>query len=341
MKRWGAGREARAGIFVLASLCVLGLRAQAQTSDQSGTNAASQGTNTPELDLQSYQRELARISAAAKNAAEIAETRKSLPDVWNVRAGEQVYSVSTKEIREGLQETAHDPKKVAVLEARLKAMEQQAAGLSSPSSSISLEQANENLQKILKRGEFQEAGPSAWDFMRARISRWLAKHLFKLFGALQISKKTGKAIGWGVLFLAVMALFYAVYRWLANTSGRVELRAEVEPSTSDARHWVQEALAAADRGDFREAIHCAYWASVAHLEDIRILPRDRARTPRESLRLLEQHPKEQGILRAITRSFELIWYGYRPVSAAEWAGTKSELEKIGCLQASTAPTVPS
>jgi hypothetical protein len=339
MKRWGAGREARVGIFVLASLCALGLRAQ--KPDQSATNPVSQGASTPELDLQSYQRELARISDASKNGTEIAETRKSLPDAWKVRAGEQVYSVSTKEIREGLQEAGRDPKKVAALQVRLKAMQRQAAELSSPSSSLSLEQANENLQKILKRGEFQEAGPSAWDFMRARISRWLAKHLFKLFGALQISKKTGNAIGWGVLFLAVMALFYAVYRWLANTSGRVELRAEVEPSTSDARHWVQEALAAADRGDFREAIHCAYWASVAHLEDIRILPRDRARTPRESLRLLEQHPKEQGILRAITRSFELIWYGYRPVSAAEWAGTKSELEKIGCLQASTAPTVPS
>jgi hypothetical protein len=80
---------------------------------------------------------------------------------------------------------------------------------------------------------------------------------------------------------------------------------------------------------------------VAHLEDTRILPRDQARTPRESLRLLEQHPKEQSLLQAITRNFELIWYGYRPVSAVEWAGAKEQLEKIGCPQVSIAPTAPS
>jgi hypothetical protein len=340
MKRWRAGSGARAGILTLALLFALGFRGQAQTPAQNN-NISDQIAGPSELDLQSYQRELSRISDVSKNPAEIPELRKSLPDTWKVREGGQVYSVSTKQIREELQETARDPKKAGTLEARLKAMQREAAELSHPSGSVSAEQANENLQKILKRGEFQEAGPSPWDLMRARMNRWIVQHLVKLFGALHISKKTGNAIGWGVLFFAVIALFYAVYRWLTKTAGPVELRAEVEPTASDARHWVQEALTAADRGDFREAVHCAYWASVAHLEDIRILPRDRARTPRESLRLLEQHPKEQGILRAITRSFELIWYGYRPVSAAEWAGTKSELEKIGCLQASTAPIVPS
>ena len=81
----------------------------------------------------------------------------------------------------------------------------------------------------------------------------------------------------------------------------------------------------------------AYWAAVARLEDLRLLARDRARTPRESLRLLERNPKEQGFLRAITGRFELIWYGYHPATAEDWSLAKEQLEKMGCPSL-TAPT---
>jgi Domain of unknown function (DUF4129) len=338
MKRWGAGCGARAGILVLAALSAPALPSEAQTPPNSSGSLADHS----EFDLPTYQRELSRIEEVSKNPTGISGLGKSLPDTWRVREGEQIYFVPTKEISEELQAMERDPKKAASLEARLKAMEQQAEELSHPSEGVNPGQAEEKLRQILKRREFQEAtGPSAWDLIRARINRWIFDHLMKLFEMLHISQKTGNAIGWAVLFFAVVALFYVVYRWLTKSTEPVELHAEVEPVASDARHWVREALAAADRGDFRDAVHCAYWASVAHLEDIHILPRDRARTPRESLRLLEQHPKEQGTLQVITRRFELIWYGYRPVTAAEWAGTKSELEKMGCLEDSTAPTVPS
>jgi hypothetical protein len=336
MRRWGAGQEVWSGVFALTFLFALGPRCEAQMPPGGAT-----GAGTSELDVPSYERALTRIAEACKNPKEIAEVRKSLPDAWKVKYGEQVYSVPTKEISEALLRIEHDPKGAAQLEAQLKAMEQQAEQLSHASGAANANQSEEKLKKILERGEFQDAaGPSAWDLARARINRWIFEHLLKLFRLFNIRRETGNAIAWGILLVAVVALFYGVYRWVAKCTRGIEFRAEVEPNSSDARHWIQEALAAADRGDFREAVHCAYWASVAHLEDIRLLPRDRARTPRESLRLLEQHPKEQGILQAITRSFELIWYGYRPVSAAEWAGTKKELEKMGCLQASTAPTAP-
>jgi Domain of unknown function (DUF4129) len=158
---------------------------------------------------------------------------------------------------------------------------------------------------------------------------------------LHISKKMGNTIAWGVIFLAVVSLFYAVYNWLSRTAKQERFRAEVEPLVSDARQWVLEALAAADRGNFREAIHCAYWASVSHLEDMRVLPRDRSRTPRESLQILEHHLAEKSSLQAMTHRFELIWYGYRPASVGDWAGAKELMEKLGCLQASIAPTARS
>jgi hypothetical protein len=318
--------------------CVFLLLALSQTPSH------GQNSTATEFDLQSYQGELARIEEASKNPKEIGELRRSLPESWKVKDGDRVYSVPTREISDALRQIEHNPKKpVAVqLEARLQSMQHQADALSHLGAGKNAAEAEPKLKKILDRREFQDAtAQSAWDVLRARINRWILEHIIKLLNLLHISQRTGNTVAWVVLALAILALFFTIYRWLTNAAKPTDFRAEATPSASDARHWTQEALAAADRGDFREAIHCAYWAAVAHLEDVRMLPRDRTRTPRESLRLLDQHPKVQGLLQTITRSFELIWYGYRPVSAVEWAGAKEQLEKMGCLQASTAPTVPS
>ena len=340
MKRANKASKRRSTVLSVTLLVVL----HGPCFGQTRISENSRTTQGDQLDLQSYERELARISDASKIPKEIAELRRSLPDTWVVKNGERTYSVSTKRISEALREIEHNPKSgtAAELQARLREMRQQAQELEVPGSPADTAKAERKLQSILKRSEFQAAsGPSLWDMVRARINRWIFEHLLKLLRILHISEKTGNTIARSVIFIAVVLIFYVLYRWLAKSTKTASFHAEVEQAASDARQWLQEAQAAAERGDYREAIHCGYWAAVAHLEDHRILPRDRARTPRESLRLLEQYPQEQTLLRSVTRSFELIWYGYRPVSAAEWAGTKEQLEKMGCLQGSTAPTGPS
>ncbi len=336
MKRCSPASEMQRYVVLLTAWLLLGTPGRAQTP----VNTIS----PTQLDLQSYQRELSHIAETLQNPGEIPALRRSLPESWTVRDGERVYNVPTKEISEAIREIERDPKKntAALLGVRLDAMRQQTEELARPSASANMAEAADKLKKIMERGEFREvSGPSRWDLLRARVIRWIALHILKLLSLLHLSHKTGNAIVWGVLFLAVVLLFYVAYLWMTKSSGEASFRALAEATQSDARRWLQDAVAAADRGDFREAVHCAYWGSVAHLEDIRILPRDRARTPRESLQLLDQHPKEQGILRTVTQSFELIWYGFRPVSASDWAGTKQQLEKMGCLQASIAPTVSS
>ncbi len=340
MNRWAEGLTVwlRAAMLVIVSALCFSAQAQDQAAGSSTRVVSS------ELDLQDYLRELARLSDAVRNRADLRELRSSLPNSWTVRDGDRAYAVSTKEISDALRAIEHDPQKplATELQVRLQLMQQQAKALSRLSYTTDREQAERRLKKILSQGEFQEAsGPSAWELFRARINRWIFEHLMRLIQFMHISQKTGNAIAWGVLLLAVALVFYVVYKWLTKSTKDANFRAEVEPVASDTHHWMQEALAAADCGDFREAIHCAYWAAVARLEDARILPRDRARTPRESLRLLDQYPKEKGPLQNITRSFELIWYGYRPVSSTDWAGAKEQLEKMGCLQGSIAPTVPS
>jgi hypothetical protein len=331
----------RSGLLILAVMIASCLPCRAQTP-VSGNGPASSAS---ELDLQSYKNELARIEASSKNTQELRELRRSLPEYWTVNHGAKSYRVSTREISDALAQMQREPKKTAVaeqLDARLQAMRRHADALAHPGVGPTYAESEQKLKKILERGEFQDAaGPSAWEVARARINRWIFEHIIQLLRVLHINQKTGNMIAWSVIFLAVVLLFYIIYGWLTKASRTVQFRAEAEPVQSDARQWLHDALAAADQANFREAIHCAYWASVAHLEDIRILPRDRARTPRESLRILEHYPNEQGVLQAITRSFELIWYGYRPASATDWEGARQQLEKMGCLQASIAPTAPS
>lgn len=215
----------------------------------------------------------------------------------------------------------------------------EAAPKAAASDSPRVAEARAKLHEILSRAEFRaDTGPSALEMWRARINRWIFEHLIALLRWLHISQRTGNYLAWGLILAAAVILFYVVYRWLSKREGKAEFVAPAEPMASDARQWLADAQSAAERGDYREAIHCGYWACVARLEDLRLLARDRARTPRESLRLLEEHPKEKGFLQTVTRSFELIWYGYRPASREDWATTKEQLENMGCLQSSIAPT---
>jgi hypothetical protein len=296
-----------------------------------------------EYGLREYEAQLERCAEALKNPNDLRSLRGSLEPTWFVRVGNARVEVSTEPITHELRELEVRPqdsaKIIRDLSLRLAAMRTAAAALEAPELRENPEEARTRLDKILARKEFQGAkGPSAMDLLLARINRWIVEKLARLFMRLHISAKTGNALAWGVIILAFLSLCLMVWRWLSGKPQIVESVPAAKPAPSDARQWVAEALAAADRGDFREAVHCAYWAAVARLEDMNVLARDRARTPRESLRLLEHHPNEERMLRGLTTHFELIWYGYRPASPNDWSRVKEELEKMGCLRALTAPT---
>lgn len=300
----------------------------------------------PEYGLKAYELELDRCAESVKNPNELHQLRSSLAPVWYVRVGNSRVPVSTEPITSELRKLEVRPEDAAKiirdLNSRLTAMRTAAAALEDAGQRKNAEAARARLDKILARKEFQGAkGPSAADLLLARINRWIVEKLARLFTRLHIGAKTGNALAWGVIILAFLSLCFMVWRWLSGKPPIAESVPTAKAAPSDARQWVVEALAAADRADFREAIHCAYWAAVTKLEDMNVLARDRARTPRESLRLLEHHPNEERMLRGLTTHFELIWYGYRPVSPNDWSHVKEQLEKMGCLRASTAPTANS
>lgn len=297
-----------------------------------------------ELSLEQYRDELDRCAGAIQQPSQIRQIQDSLPPVWVVRVGEKRLEVPTEPIRSQLQQLHSGNSQGAARELRslLNGMKEEAGEMGHSQGRLSPEKAQATLEEILRRKEFRSArGPSDMDILMARISRWLVENLARLLSKLPLGARTGNIVVWSVMVLAFLALCYMAWKWIIGWQPAEAAKPVAPSAPSDARQWVQEALAAAERGDYRAALHCAYWAVIARLEDLGRLSHDRARTPRESLRLLESQPRDHDVLRALTGIFERVWYGYWAASEADWAGAKELLEKIGCLGASTAPTANS
>ena len=112
------------------------------------------------------------------------------------------------------------------------------------------------------------------------------------------------ALVWGLLQLE--------RRWRIRLTPETDRPAHGAASARDWQLWLEDARKAADAGQWREAIHFVYWASISRLESGRLWPADRARTPREYLALVAaEDPRKTGLAQ-LTGSFERTWYGGRP-----------------------------
>jgi hypothetical protein len=293
-----------------------------------------------ELTLHEYISELDRCSHALKNAAKDPATLRSfhasLPAEWVVKSGDARYAVSTDWLRTPLAAIEKNPKASASLllpgERRLDALRRAAHGLEAAGSPRDLAPVRGRLDKILSAREFAGLrGPSWLDVLQARVKEWLYRQFIRIFGHLGKARVAGNVIAWGLILLAAFLLAVWAVRVSRRGTGnpKMDLRG-AQPTGQDWHYWMREAAAAAKNNDFRAAIHAAYWAAVLRMEEASILPEDRSRTPRESLRLIKRESSQYAPLKQLTLRFELVWYGYRYATAAEWNDAVQQLEKIGC-----------
>lgn len=302
------------------------------------------------LGLRAYEAQLQDVSLELDKIrwqpAEISRLRSSLPSEWIVDANRKEYRVPADWLVSALADMQVHPKTADSLlrdvKFRLATMRKAALELEKPGAEVSETAVRADLNEILERREFAGAtGPTAFQRLEERVTRWLFGWVDRLLRRLHISATMGNRLAWTFIAIVFLLIVYWVFHALSTRTQRIEMPSAEPSEAHDSRAWVSDALAAAERGEYREAIHCAYWAAIVRLEDRKLLSRDRSRTPRESLRLLHAHAQEQGLLRDLTARFELVWYGCRTVSAADWSGTRAQMEKIGCLAASTLPTVNS
>lgn len=245
------------------------------------------------------------------------------------------------------------------LASQLKQMRSEAESLAGAAQASDESGARAKLNHILSGREFQgmKSGETWLGRMWDQVQRWVSWILQNTIGRLLDSGPARKLVLWLLIGGVFLIIAVWVVRILTRMSRTEALRVDgAFPPGRNWRQWTQEALAAARAGDYRTALHAAYWAGVYRLADSGAWKLDRARTPREYLRLLRNPPGRQAnlspaepaaeagrvsALAALTRSMESAWYGYNPATQQDFDSAVDQLETLGCKLRSTAQTANS
>ena len=162
--------------------------------------------------------------------------------------------------------------------------------------------------------------PSLRDRLMAIISRWLYRLLSHVAAFGSRSPWIGPLLEWILATVACALLLAWAFRTVRRQRVRMQFETDRQIQQTDERvlNWMREAEQHAASERFRDAVHCLYWASIVALEGRRLWQPDRARTPREYLRLLDPASPISPLLRRQTSSFETIWYGLRPAARPDY-----------------------
>jgi hypothetical protein len=183
-----------------------------------------------------------------------------------------------------------------------------------PPSQDNFAPARHAADSILARPEFRIVGNESWlDRKIGEFLLWLGRLFSATADLSHRSPWLAPLIEWTFISLSVAFVIVWVIRTMQGERLDVA-RGGIVPLTDwqrESAEWADLARIEADAGNWREAIHCLYWASIVVLESRRLWRRDFARTPREYVALLEHHSSQQLTLHKLTRIFERIWYGLR------------------------------
>ncbi len=291
------------------------------------------------LSLAEYRQQLheltAKVDALADHPEDAARTMTAIPDKVLVNTGQGRITVSYRDLKSDLAvfAKADQQKRAATLaqiRGYLQSLVEEAEAYDQTGSP---EDAHKKLADILGRREFHHTqGPSAGDVLLAKLLSWLSRLLSKLsfsgssrFDLFQI-----------LVYLLIVAALALLAVWTVRRLRRLPDEPPAReiipfaPSARSWRAWLAEARSLAQRQDWRNAIHLAYWAGISFLEEGGAWRPDRARTPREYLRLLSSRAAYYSPLAALTGKFEVVWYGHREAAESDFQEALGQLEKLGC-----------
>jgi hypothetical protein len=309
-----------------------------------GMARATQATAPPSspaiYDASSFIQELTRLKTELDSAGKSADTlrayREALPETWPIDADGRRFDVPTDALVSRLTQAEKHPelRRQQVDQAR-EYLDALAAEVGSLSGHLAgADTARPKLDAILSRPEYTHARKESWfDRLRDRIDDILSEALDRLFSRVGGQKSLGYALLWIGVAGAAILIAYSVFRnWFhAARVAEMALGAVSVPLLSW-QEWIFASREAAARGDYRMAVHCAYWAGIARLQDSGALARDRAKTPREYLQALTKSKvaDRNRALAQLTSRLERIWYGYDQATEADFRDSLAQLEILGC-----------
>jgi hypothetical protein len=181
----------------------------------------------------------------------------------------------------------------------------------------------DTMKQVLAGPDFRNLEqPTVRDSILEKIGNWLNRFFESAASLKTRSAWVGRVLVWGFTLAVCIALVWGLLqlerRWRIRLTPETERPGDGAASARDWQLWLEDARKAADAGQWREAIHFVYWASISRLESKRLWPADRARTPREYLALVAADDSRKTGLAQLTGSFERTWYGGRPASETDY-----------------------
>jgi uncharacterized protein DUF4129 len=291
------------------------------------------------LSVAAYQQQLQDIVTKVESLESQPENAgtvvASIPDQVSVATNSGEIKVSYKVLKDSLAAVAaaDESKRPALLrQAQQYARAMNAAAEEYDKHAADPGLAHQKLGEILSRPEFKTKGPSAKDALLARIYYWIARWLSKIIFKGQASFDLMRLIIYLVVGAAATLLLLWTIRRLRRPQEDLPQREIIPfaPSARSWRAWLADARTQAQQEDWRNAIHLAYWAGISYLEEHGAWKPNRARTPREYLRLIGKAASQYPVLAALTRKLETVWYGYGTAAEADFHEALGQLEKLGC-----------
>jgi len=328
----------------LAGIFVLLIFATVSPSQASGNPSAS--TDAPSFDPLSFSKEMSRLNRKLEvkgwSSEELRSFRDSLPRKWVVNSAGRRFDVPTGSLVSKLRSAEAYPQDQRKIldEAReyLGALAAEAETLSAEPPQDS-KPAHAKLKAILARREFSASRqPNLLEQLGARINELLVQALSRIFGHVGGARSFGNVLLWiGICAAAVFVAYWIFRNWFRSARMQeMAIQAAAAPARSW-QEWVFAARDAAEHGDYRMAVHCAYWAGVARLQELGALPLDRSKTPREYLRTLglpgragSPVSERRQALSTLTSLLERFWYGGQSATEAEFRDSLAHLEALGC-----------
>jgi hypothetical protein len=182
------------------------------------------------------------------------------------------------------------------------------------------------LDAILAGPDFQwqpdQRSPLAewWQNLWQRIDRFLSRLIPRGDGGAG-----GQLLNYVITFVGTLALafvlFYVLRDLLADFVAEAEIHPDVEGEDEEltAATALRRAEIVSGQGDYRSAVRYLYLSTLLLLEERGLLRYDRSLTNREYLRSVGHLPQLAALLREVIEVFDRVWYGYRPLDAAEYA----------------------
>jgi hypothetical protein len=277
-----------------------------------------------------------KVDALESHPETTGELVTSIPNQVSVTTHADEITVNNKPLKDSLTTLAgaEEQKRPGILReirAYTQAMRNAAEEFDSNSNDLASEHGR--LNQILARHEFNKVkGPNAKDALTARIYRWISKLLSKLNFRGGSNFDLMRLVIYLFAGAAVTLLLIWTFRRLRQPQEEFLPREIVpfSPSARGWRTWLADARSRAQQQDWRNAIHLAYWAGISYLEENGAWRPNRARTPREYLRLIGMRAANYPVLAALTRKLETVWYGYGQASEADYQEALGQLEKLGC-----------